>query len=81
MPRFLRSTFFCHLAELLSVEDPTWEMIAMVFFTEVSLMGHVSKLHMTPSSLTPSAVGYEGSVKSLPSQSGLGLVRDVLALS
>lgn len=37
-PRPLRSTIFCHLAELLSVEDPTWEMIAMVFLVEVSLM-------------------------------------------
>ncbi|XP_064012740.1 maestro heat-like repeat-containing protein family member 7 isoform X1 [Pogoniulus pusillus] len=35
MPRFLRSSFFCHLAELLSVEDPTWEMTAMVFFIEI----------------------------------------------
>ncbi|KFQ93517.1 hypothetical protein Y956_07424, partial [Nipponia nippon] len=34
-PRPLRSTIFCHLAELLSVEDPTWEMIAMVFLIEM----------------------------------------------
>ncbi|KFW62464.1 hypothetical protein AS28_10154, partial [Pygoscelis adeliae] len=34
-PRPLRSTIFCHLAELLSVEDPTWEMIAMVFLVEM----------------------------------------------
>lgn len=37
-PRALCSTIFCHLTELLSVEDPTWEMIAMVFLVEVSLM-------------------------------------------
>ena len=37
-PRPLRSTIFCHLAELLSVEDPTWEMVGMVFFIEVRLM-------------------------------------------
>ena len=36
-PRPLLSTIFCHLAELLSVEEPTWEMIAMVFLVEVSL--------------------------------------------
>ncbi|NXV12526.1 MROH5 protein, partial [Cepphus grylle] len=34
-PRPLRYTIFCHLAELLSVEDHTWEMVAMVFFTEM----------------------------------------------
>ncbi|XP_075370097.1 maestro heat-like repeat-containing protein family member 6 [Mycteria americana] len=34
-PRPLRSTIFCHLAELLSVEDPTWEMIAMTFLIEM----------------------------------------------
>ncbi|NXR04710.1 MROH7 protein, partial [Sagittarius serpentarius] len=34
-PRPLRSTIFCCLAELLSVEDPTWEMVAMVFFIEM----------------------------------------------
>ncbi|NXS45435.1 MROH7 protein, partial [Balaeniceps rex] len=34
-PRPLCSTIFCHLAELLSVEDPTWEMIAMVFLVEM----------------------------------------------
>ncbi|NXU29718.1 MROH7 protein, partial [Thalassarche chlororhynchos] len=34
-PRPLRSTIFCHLAELLRVEDPTWEMIAMVFLIEM----------------------------------------------
>ncbi|NXJ36605.1 MROH7 protein, partial [Ciconia maguari] len=34
-PRPLRSTIFCHLAELLSVEDPTWEMIAMAFLIEM----------------------------------------------
>ncbi|NXD82399.1 MROH5 protein, partial [Halcyon senegalensis] len=34
-PRSLRSTIFCHLAELLGVEDPTWEMVAMVFFVEM----------------------------------------------
>ena len=37
-PRSLRSTIFRHLAELLSVENPSWEMVAMVFFVEVSLM-------------------------------------------
>ncbi|PKU35788.1 u3 small nucleolar rna-interacting protein 2 [Limosa lapponica baueri] len=35
--RPLRHTLFCHLLELLSVEDPTWEMVAMTFFIEVSL--------------------------------------------
>ncbi|XP_074951533.1 maestro heat-like repeat-containing protein family member 7 [Phalacrocorax aristotelis] len=34
-PRPLLSTIFCHLAELLSVEEPTWEMIAMVFLVEM----------------------------------------------
>ncbi|KFQ89073.1 hypothetical protein N337_04287, partial [Phoenicopterus ruber ruber] len=34
-PRPLRSTIFCRLAELLSVEDPTWEMVAMVFLIEM----------------------------------------------
>ncbi|NXK03941.1 MROH7 protein, partial [Herpetotheres cachinnans] len=34
-PRPLRSAIFRHLAELLSVEDPTWEMVAMVFFVEM----------------------------------------------
>ncbi|NXI58129.1 MROH7 protein, partial [Chloroceryle aenea] len=34
-PRSLRSTIFCHLADLLRVEDPTWEMVAMVFFVEM----------------------------------------------
>ncbi|NWH52387.1 MROH5 protein, partial [Fregata magnificens] len=34
-PGPLHSTIFCHLAELLSVEDPTWEMIAMVFLIEM----------------------------------------------
>ncbi|NXN21524.1 MROH7 protein, partial [Nycticryphes semicollaris] len=33
--RPLRYTLFCLLLELLSVEDPTWEMVAMVFFMEV----------------------------------------------
>lgn len=37
-PRPLCYTIFCHLAELLSVEGHTWEMVAMVFLTEVSLM-------------------------------------------
>lgn len=36
-PRHQRSAIFHHLAELLSVEGHTWEMVAMVFFTEVSL--------------------------------------------
>ncbi|NXI95085.1 MROH1 protein, partial [Psophia crepitans] len=35
IPRPLRSTIFCHLTELLVVEDPTWEMVAMVFLTEM----------------------------------------------
>ncbi|NXN75754.1 MROH1 protein, partial [Himantopus himantopus] len=34
-PRPLRYTIFSHLAELLSVEDPTWEMVAMVFLIEM----------------------------------------------
>ncbi|NXL44764.1 MROH5 protein, partial [Podilymbus podiceps] len=34
-PRPLRSTIFCHLVELLSVEDPTWEMVAMAFLVEM----------------------------------------------
>ncbi|XP_052632027.1 maestro heat-like repeat-containing protein family member 6 [Harpia harpyja] len=34
-PSPLCSTIFCHLAELLSAEDPTWEMVAMVFFIEM----------------------------------------------
>ncbi|KFQ22620.1 hypothetical protein N331_08380, partial [Merops nubicus] len=34
-PKALRSDIFCHLADLLSVEDPTWEMIAMVVFIEM----------------------------------------------
>ncbi|NXG81865.1 MROH1 protein, partial [Stercorarius parasiticus] len=34
-PRPLCYTIFCHLAELLSVEDHTWEMVAMVFLTEM----------------------------------------------
>ncbi|NXS68455.1 MROH1 protein, partial [Pandion haliaetus] len=34
-PRPMHSTIFYHLAELLSVEDPTWEMVAMVFFIEM----------------------------------------------
>lgn len=38
MPRRLRSAIFCHLVELLRTEDPTWQMVAMVFFIEVSLM-------------------------------------------
>ncbi|NXJ64714.1 MROH5 protein, partial [Rostratula benghalensis] len=33
--RPLRYTLFCLLVELLRVEDPTWEMVAMVFFMEV----------------------------------------------
>ncbi|NXH75244.1 MROH7 protein, partial [Hydrobates tethys] len=35
MPRPLCSAIFCHLAELLRVEDHTWEMIAMVFLIEM----------------------------------------------
>ncbi|NWH19897.1 MROH1 protein, partial [Grus americana] len=34
-PRSLRSAIFCYLAELLIVEDPTWEMIAMAFLVEM----------------------------------------------
>ncbi|NXX05054.1 MROH5 protein, partial [Larus smithsonianus] len=34
-PRPLCYTIFCHLAELLSVEGHTWEMVAMVFLTEM----------------------------------------------
>ncbi|KFW03095.1 hypothetical protein N327_04497, partial [Fulmarus glacialis] len=34
-PRPLRSTIFRHLAELLRMEDSTWEMIAMVFLIEM----------------------------------------------
>ncbi|NXT96457.1 MROH7 protein, partial [Anhinga rufa] len=34
-PRALLSTIFCHLAEVLTVEEPTWEMIAMVFLVEM----------------------------------------------
>ncbi|KGL90093.1 Maestro heat-like repeat-containing protein family member 1, partial [Charadrius vociferus] len=34
-PRPLRYAIFSHLAELLSVEDPTWEMVAMVFLVEM----------------------------------------------
>ncbi|XP_037243121.1 maestro heat-like repeat-containing protein family member 7 isoform X4 [Falco rusticolus] len=34
-PRPLRSTIFRHLAELLYVENPSWEMVAMVFFVEM----------------------------------------------
>ncbi|NXN62330.1 MROH5 protein, partial [Rynchops niger] len=34
-PRPLHYTIFCHLAELLSVEGHTWEMVAMVFLTEM----------------------------------------------
>ncbi|NXI38761.1 MROH5 protein, partial [Galbula dea] len=41
--RLLRSTFFSHLAELLSVEDPTWEMVAMVFFTEMLAYTNLSE--------------------------------------
>ncbi|XP_014814885.1 PREDICTED: maestro heat-like repeat-containing protein family member 7 [Calidris pugnax] len=33
--RPLRYTIFRHLVELLSVEDPTWEMVAMTFFIEM----------------------------------------------
>ncbi|NXX22755.1 MROH7 protein, partial [Podargus strigoides] len=35
IPTSLLSTIFCHVAELLSVEDPTLEMIAMVFLIEM----------------------------------------------
>ncbi|NXW04396.1 MROH7 protein, partial [Fregetta grallaria] len=34
-PRPLPSTIFCHLVEFLRMEDPTWEMIAMVFLIEM----------------------------------------------
>lgn len=36
--RHLRSVLFYHLLDHLSVEHPTWEMVAMVMFTEVSPM-------------------------------------------
>ncbi|NXY67026.1 MROH5 protein, partial [Glareola pratincola] len=35
IPGALRCTIFCHLAELLRVKDCTWEMVAMVVFTEM----------------------------------------------
>ncbi|NWR67102.1 MROH5 protein, partial [Bucorvus abyssinicus] len=34
-PRPLHSAIFCHLGELLRAEEPSWEMVAMVFFTEM----------------------------------------------
>lgn len=34
----LLSKIFCHLAELLDVQYSGWEMVAMVFFVEVSVM-------------------------------------------
>ncbi|NXK20111.1 MROH5 protein, partial [Arenaria interpres] len=33
--RSLHHTIFCRLVEFLSVEDPTWEMVAMTFFVEM----------------------------------------------
>ncbi|NXQ90619.1 MROH7 protein, partial [Nyctibius grandis] len=35
IPRSLRSVIFCDLAELLSVKDSTWKMVAMVFLVEM----------------------------------------------
>ncbi|NXK50632.1 MROH7 protein, partial [Chauna torquata] len=35
LPRALRATIICHLAELLSMEDSSWEMVAMVFLVKM----------------------------------------------
>ncbi|XP_035169367.1 maestro heat-like repeat-containing protein family member 6 isoform X2 [Oxyura jamaicensis] len=35
LPRALRATIVRHLAELLSMEDSSWEMVAMVFLSEM----------------------------------------------
>ncbi|NWQ96345.1 MROH7 protein, partial [Burhinus bistriatus] len=60
--RPLRSTIFCHLAELLSVEDPTWEMVAMVFLIEMldcaNLSEHLDRaLEIFPMYLQSQCVG------------------------
>ncbi|NWX81301.1 MROH5 protein, partial [Alca torda] len=61
-PRPLRYTIFCHLAELLSVEDHTWEMVAMVFLTEMlgctDLSEHVDRaLEIFPMYLQSQCLG------------------------
>lgn len=67
-PRSLRSTIFCHLAELLTVEDSNWEMVAMVFFVEVRLRALLHGPHNMPNAV--SGAGAVGGLQLVPWRSG-----------